>query len=143
MKLRFDFTKTDNTIMSSNVIDLPTTDIKVMSEELIYTTTITNVMRTNKRSKAEMMFISPNTESDVGHPFVLNCGDVSYSDLIYLNVFIALGDDHMSGILQMVGFTSNSGFIVRAFSIDALTAPIIAPLNSKPVSAYYTLTEEY
>ena len=143
MKLRFDFTKTDNTIMSSNVIDLPTSDIKVMSEELSYTTTITNVMRTNKRSKAEMFFISPNTESDVGHPFGLNCGGVSYSGLLYLNVFIALGDDHMSGIVQMVGFTSNLEFIVRAFSIDGLTAPIIAPLNSKPVSAYYTLTEEY
>ena len=143
MKLRFDFTKTDNTIMSSNVIDLPTPDIKVMSEELLYTTTITNVMRTNKRSKAEMFFISPNTESDVGHPFALNCSGVTYNDLIYLNVFIALGDDHTSGILQMVGFTSNSGLVVRAFSIDALTAPIIAPLNSKPVSAYYTLTEEY
>lgn len=142
MKLRFDFTKTDNTIISSNVVDLPTSDIKVMSEELSYTTTITNVMRANKRSKAEMFFISPNTESDVGHPFGFDCG-VSYSDLIYLNVFIALGDDHMSGILQMVGFTTNSGFIVRAFSIDALTAPIIAPLNSKPVSAYYILTEEY
>lgn len=143
MKLRFDFTKTDNTIMSSNVIDLPTSDIKVMSEELLYSTTITNVMRTNKRSKAEMTFISPNTESDVGHPFGLSCGGASYSDLIYLNVFIALGDDHMSGILQMVGFTSNSGLVVRAFSIDGLSAPIIYPLNSKPVSAYYTLTEEY
>lgn len=143
MKLRFDFTKTDNTVISSNVIDLPTFDIKVMSEELLYTTTITNVMRANKRSKAEMMFISPNTESDVGHPFGFNCGGVSYSDLIYLNVFIALGDDHTSGILQMVGFTSNSEFVVRAFSIDALTAPIIAPFNSKPVSAHYTLTEDY
>lgn len=143
MKLRLDFTRTDNTVISSNVIDLPTSDIKVMSEELSYTTTITNVMRTNKRSKAEMMFISPNTESDVGHPFAFNCDSVTYSDLIYLNVFIALGDDHMSGILQMVGFTFNSGLVVRAFSIDALNAPIIAPLNSKPVSAYYTLTEDY
>lgn len=143
MKLRFDFTKTDNTIMSSNVVDLPTSDIKVMSEELIYTTNITMVMRTNKRSKAEMKFISPNTESDVGHPFGFNCGNVSYSYFIYLNVFIALGDDHMSGILQMVGLTFSSEFIVRVFSIDALTAPIIAPLNSNPIFAYYTLTEEY
>lgn len=143
MKLRFDFTKTDNTIMSSNAIDLPTSDIKVMSEELSYTTTITNIMRTNKRSKAEMTFISPNTDSDVGHPFGLNVGGVSYSDLLYMIAFIELGDDHMSGTLNIVAFSLNGDFIVRTFSISALSAPIIAPLNSKPVFAYYTLTEEY
>lgn len=143
MKLRFDFTKTDNTIMSSNVVDIPTSDIIIMSDELTSSSVITNIMREKKVSKAEMLFVSPSSETNIGNLFAFTCGnDISFTDLQYLNVFIELNDDHFSGNLTIIGFY-NSGLAVRKTTISTNNAPILFPLNSMPVEAYYTFTGAY
>ena len=135
MKLRFDFTKTDNTIMSSNVIDIPVSDCAIVDDMFNSFVNIRSTIAELGYYAANVVIFGSNTDSSITTPVLISL-QVGTEFLSVNYAYIAYVSDGTNTAISIFYIDDAGAFKTKTIMSDTLVQASI-PMQMNLNATFY------